>query len=415
MRLAFRPFSAVACIAIVAIASTRVSAQSNFYTSNLLYKVISPGGNTHTVSSDPQAVAVGGQVVGWYSNGTISNDAAVWSPPSGTFTDIHPGTGYTISFAEDTNGTVQVGSARVAPGSNGFNDDRAMMWTGTAATATNLHPTLLAGFRYSTADGVSPSGLQQVGWAYRNVQNDFHALVWASTPESALDLNPTNLAGTWVESYALATNGTQQVGYGEHDFGDYHALMWSGAANTAVDLHPTNITGYIESQANGISSTGSHQVGYGDGTATSGNSHALLWSGSANSAVDLHPTLLTGFSESFAMACNDTIQAGFGKFTASNSNHAMAWIGTADSAMDLQSDLPTTNGGFWLSSEAYAVDANGNVWGIARGTPDSNLPGGDYVVEWIIPEPGCALMTCLCCAGYLCTNRRRRADCNRRV
>jgi hypothetical protein len=325
-------------------------------------------------------------------------------------TDLHPLAGFTLSFAEDTSGLAQVGYARIGNGTLGINNDRAMLWTGTGSSATNLHPTLLTGFERSTADGVSPTGLQQVGYGYINATNQFHALVWAGTAASATDLHPTNLPGTWFESYALATNDTKQVGYGESDNTDfnYHALMWSGTANSAVDLHPTNIPGgFVETQANGISGTGNHQVGWGDGTATSGSTHALLWSGSGGSAVDLHPTLLTGFTDSYANGCNDTIQVGKAFHTPDDAYHAMAWIGTADSAMDLQALLPTTNGGFWLESAAYAVDANGNVWGVARGTPDSSLPGGFYAVEWSVPEPDIAALMCM---GFIALLQRQRAS-----
>jgi hypothetical protein len=60
-------------------------------------------------------------------------------------------------------------------------------------------------------------------------------------------------------------------------------LLWSGSADSAVDLNPA---GFAYSYANEVRD--GKQVGYGSGTSTGGNSHALLWSGSAASAVDLH-------------------------------------------------------------------------------------------------------------------------------
>jgi hypothetical protein len=71
-----------------------------YNTSSLLYKLASPPSSNFNISTDPGAVAAGGQVVGWQSS---NNHALLWSPPSGNFTDLHPLAGYTISFAIETN------------------------------------------------------------------------------------------------------------------------------------------------------------------------------------------------------------------------------------------------------------------------------------------------------------------------
>ena len=82
-------------------------------------------------------------------------------------------------------------------------------------------------------------------------------------------------------SEAIATNGSQQVGYGEHssiDGGD-HALLWNGSAASAVDLNPPGF-GYTYAFA----TDGTHQVGEGR---SGGTEDALLWTGIATSVVDL--------------------------------------------------------------------------------------------------------------------------------
>lgn len=61
---------------------------------------------------------------------------------------------------------------------------------------------------------------------------------------------------------------------------DYHAVMWNGS-KAVVDLHPA---GYTRSAA--VAVAGGKQVGY----ATSGSSHAMLWCGTAASAIDRHTT-----------------------------------------------------------------------------------------------------------------------------
>src|SRR2546428_1401926 len=55
----------------------------------------------------------------------------------------------------------------------------------------------------------------------------------------------------------------------------------------AIDL---NSPGFTYSEAFGTSD--GKQVGVGSGSATNGQDHALLWRGSADSMVDLHPSRL---------------------------------------------------------------------------------------------------------------------------
>jgi hypothetical protein len=62
-----------------------------------------------------------------------------------------------------------------------------------------------------------------------------------------------------------------------------------------VDLRPS---GFTSSEALGVS--GGQQVGYGYGEITVGYDHALLWTGSADSVVDLHTFLPPEFTTSFA-------------------------------------------------------------------------------------------------------------------
>ena len=89
---------------------------------------------------------------------------------------------------------------------------------------------------------------------------------------SAVDLNPQGFSS----SLALATNGSEQVGYGtgaatENEF---NALLWSGAANNVVDLQQYLPSEFIDSRATGIDAEGDI-VGYA--IDTSGQSHAILW------------------------------------------------------------------------------------------------------------------------------------------
>jgi hypothetical protein len=86
-----------------------------------------------------------------------------------------------------------------------------------------------------------------------------------SVTYKVIDLNPSGFSN----SYAYGTNGTQQVGRG-----DGHALLWSGSADSFIDLHQFLPTGFASSGARGIDSCG-NIVGYA--TDNLGYDHAILW------------------------------------------------------------------------------------------------------------------------------------------
>jgi hypothetical protein len=79
----------------------------------------------------------------------------------------------------------------------------------------------------------------------------------------------------FILSLAFGTNGTQQVGGGLGSATSYneHALLWSGSAASFIDLHQFLPTGFNSSVARGIDNYG-NVVGY---ATSSGNRHAILW------------------------------------------------------------------------------------------------------------------------------------------
>ena len=126
------------------------------------------------------------------------------------------------------------------------------------------------------------------------------ALLWSGTAASVVDLHPTNLSG-FVSSQAYGVSGGQQVGAGQIKQGTQAhfaraALEWY--SGFCCGLTPDESYRFRSSVA--YATDGIHQVGTGGGSGTGGHNHALLWSGSATSAVDLHPTNLTGYSDTFA-------------------------------------------------------------------------------------------------------------------
>jgi hypothetical protein len=89
------------------------------------------------------------------------------------------------------------------------------------------------------------------------------------TPASAVDLHPTLIDGV-ADSRAINTDGIQQVGEIRISLGGQtHATVWEGAAESAVDLHPE---GFHYSTARGVS--GGQQVGWGE---QGFDKYALLW------------------------------------------------------------------------------------------------------------------------------------------
>ncbi len=117
-----------------------------------------------------------------------------------------------------------------------------------------------------------------------------------------------------------------------------------------VDLHPS---GYIQSYA--YFNFGTQQVGQG---VIGGNTDAMLWSGTAASAVDLNPS---GFTTSLAQGTNGSQQVGYGRRRECT---CITLVWYSASAVDLQALLPAS--GNWVSSRAFTVDADGNIFGTAK-------------------------------------------------
>jgi hypothetical protein len=273
--------------------------------------------------------------------------AVLWRGSASSLVSLHPN-GFISSAATATSGGMQAGWGYMPGGRQ-----HALKWAGSSDTAVDLDPD---GF-WSQATAIS--GEQVVGWgAQGGNAGPSHALLWNS--RDVVDLHPAGFS----QSNAFATDGVQQVGGGisNGDNSRAHALLWMGAADKVVDLHP--LGGYVVwSVALGVS--GGQQVGAGinslagPGINSWGSWHALLWTGSAQSVVDLHPS---GFRESSAVAVAAGRQVGHGTM-ADGSSRALLWNGTAGSVVDLHVFLPPGFG----SSQATGIDSSGNVIGNADG------------------------------------------------
>lgn len=259
----------------------------------------------------------------------------------------------------------------VSGGAGSDPTDAALVWD-RALGPVALHP---AGYYASKA--LATDGARQVGQVTSLRRDDpeegavSHAALWAGSA-AVVDLHPTNLPG-FSESAAKGLGGAQQVGYGDgRGAGGRHALLWHGSAASAVDLHPP---GFATTLAYGTD--GARQVGYG--RVEGGRYYALLWEGSAATAVNLHPINLAGLSDSVAFGVGGGQQVGYGQgpgpAPTGATAHALLWAGTAD-AVDLH---PTGLLGGFTGSVAYGTNGSRQV---GYGQVGPVLDGVRHALVW---------------------------------
>ena len=122
----------------------------------------------------------------------------------------------------------------------------------------------------------------------------------AATSYTVVDLGPY--------SAAYAASDGQQVGSLQSNAYQPNAVVWSGLAQSLVNLNPAQ-GNFQYTQATGV--PGGQQVGYGGygqrGSIGVFTSRALLWSGSAASAVDLTPN---GYEYSEVLGISDGQEVG---------------------------------------------------------------------------------------------------------
>lgn len=184
---------------------------------------------------------------------------------------------------------------------------------------------------YVKAGCSSGSNGWQAGYGWAAVPGWSQALIWNGTAGSLAALP----GGVFNETFAIAISGTQVVGCGTNHSDPSaltHALMWSGTTHTLVDLNPNREK--AGSQAYGTDGTSQvgwfmwlvHGVPY-----DTVYSHAALWQGTPN-VVDLNPA---GFATSSANNVIGTQIVGYGTTAADGSYHALLWTGTNHTATDL--------------------------------------------------------------------------------
>lgn len=199
---------------------------------------------------------------------------------------------------------------------------------------------------------------EQVGLSY--VGDTGHASLWRGTAGSFVDLHPNRYRASGL----YATDGEHQAGVVQ-GAGNVHASVWTGTAASQIDLHPE---GALYSMATGVS--GENISGF----VVDANSRptAVLWKGPEHQLVQLNPE---GAHTSEALADQDEYQVGY---MAGPNNHAVLWNGTAESALDLHQYLPHR----FSSSIATGLEIVGGsirIVGIANGGE------GENAIIWTLP------------------------------
>lgn len=212
------------------------------------------------------------------------------------------------------------------------------------------------------------------------MKNSLAAIVVAILSSSAVsapagwtvtNLNPTG--STFSTTRAISQG--QQVGYTIIG-GKQRASLWSGTANSWVDLAPANA---VSSAAYGVD--GGYQTGQ---VVLNGVQRASLWNGTSASRIDLHPT---GATQSNALAISGSQAAGYA--TIGGIDRAGVWSGSAGSWVDL-SPAGATGSVAWATSGAQQA---GYAWvggihraalwnGSAASWVDLNPPGASESNVW---------------------------------
>ncbi|MBL8765295.1 MAG: hypothetical protein JNM07_13605 [Phycisphaerae bacterium] len=147
--------------------------------------------------------------------------------------------------------------------------------------------------------------------------------LWNTQTQQLTYLNPPPFIGGRVR--AIQGN-VQAGGVATETYG--HAAMWSGSAETFVDMHPLSNPRSSEI----VAMDGGVQVGDTRALVTQSYHHAAMWRGTPQSHIDLNPP---GMVESYGTAAADGMQGGYFRQTELHGYHAALWRGSAESMIDL--------------------------------------------------------------------------------
>jgi hypothetical protein len=283
------------------------------------------------------------------------------------FRNLHPAGWFNSQILDSWGSTYHCGSG--TPGVSV--PPHALFWLG-GGSAVDMHP---AGVEYAQSKALGGGGQLQAGFVEGDIacaQCGFnvtaHAASWSRTAMSFKRLHCT----THDDTYAYATDGVRFVGEGfNRNDHSLNAILWNSVTSFGTNIRPS---GSVESSARAIS--GNQQGGFYKGPATGNHPHAVLWTGTAASAVDLNPN--STFITSGVTAIRNGLQVGSASpISAPSKYQAIAWHGSAATWINLHSRLPSP---FTLwHSHAEGIDNLGNVTGYVVS------PGGNDIrpVIWI--------------------------------
>lgn len=327
--------------------------------------------------------ASGGQAAGSTAASIATANAtraALWTGSG--FTDMHPdlvgGGTNNHSAIGGFAGGLQVGWAA---GSVTAGREVPLTWSNTAASARFLAlPFTSWGSRALATDGA-----QIVGYAGPYARDGTttaptHALVWNAATGAVTDLASDG-------AQALGVGGGQQVGYVMKSA--WNAALWKGTSKSLVVLHPTGATYSQAYGTDGVRQAGTAtyeirvRVEAAKGNNTALFTYATVWSGTAASAVNIHPYPVNSsvvFKHSYAASVSGPVVVGYAaddtKLGTPAYYHAIAWDATYQ-ATDLNAFLPA---GF-IGAQAFSVDSRGCIAGYIAATD-----GTRHAALWI-PNP----------------------------
>ncbi len=267
--------------------------------------------------------------------------AATWASADWSYIDLIP-SGFDVSNRSMANGDYSGHQFGYGNGASTGYRDHALMWSGTANSLVDIHPDAFENSQILMAgDG------HEVGFARPSGTNESHAIEWNSDG-SYTELNRAGY--TYTAAYSIS--GDQVVGQGELN-GSRRALLWNTASSAPVDLTPISSA---DCAAYGVEN--GVQVGYS-------TNHAMRWTGSASSAVDMHPP---GFSSSVIRAIDNDTEAGSVQLP-SGAYHPYIWFGASNVGLDL---MPTG----YISGGLAAIS---NGWEIGDTT---DAAYGNHLMLW---------------------------------
>ncbi|MCC7290594.1 MAG: hypothetical protein IT449_00870 [Phycisphaerales bacterium] len=235
---------------------------------------------------------------------------------------------------------------------------------GAAAAGERWRVVILHPQGAKASDGLAAAG----GWQGGSIEIQLdggpfrdHPVIWNGRADEYTDLLPTD----WLRGCVYGMDGPWQVGEVKV-FGDPAAMLWRGTAESAINLTPYG--SYRFAGAKDV--TGNQQVGYA-ACRCDNQYHAMLWRGTPESYVDLHPA---SARYSSANSTDGEFQGGDANIVSFGQIHAVLWRGSAESYLDMHPEVASSSSilgmvrGVQVGVGLFGSYDHALLW---RGTPES--------------------------------------------